>query len=223
MCAVRAGPEIVNTGLVLHLDAANPRSYPGSGTVWNDLSSNSNNGTLIGDATFNTANNGGIAFLANGYYNSGYIMPASNFTVNIVFQCTVFSPWAVLWASEVWNAGTGYLAFFSNSNAMVFTRGGSTSMAVTIPNIAAINYITCTLSSDNQAIVYLNGNLLGVGTIPVTSVSKSLIVNSRYSNNGIGFTDSKSSVVSHFSVYNRVLSAQEISQNFEATRSRYGI
>ena len=31
-------PQIVTSGLVLALDAANPKSYPGSGTAWNDLS-----------------------------------------------------------------------------------------------------------------------------------------------------------------------------------------
>jgi hypothetical protein len=40
------GPNIVRDGLVLALDAASPRSYPGSGTTWYDLSGNGNNGTL---------------------------------------------------------------------------------------------------------------------------------------------------------------------------------
>ena len=41
------GPNIVTDGLVLSLDAANKKSYPGTGTAWNDLSGNSNTGTLI--------------------------------------------------------------------------------------------------------------------------------------------------------------------------------
>ena len=51
------GPNIVREGLVLALDAASPRSYPGSGTVWNDLAG-SNNGTLTGGPTFNSGNGG---------------------------------------------------------------------------------------------------------------------------------------------------------------------
>ena len=39
--------SIVRDGLVLHLDAANKKSYPGSGTVWSDLSGNDRNGTLL--------------------------------------------------------------------------------------------------------------------------------------------------------------------------------
>jgi hypothetical protein len=45
------GPNIVRDGLVLALDAASPRSYPGSGTTWYDLSGNGNNGTLV-NSTF---------------------------------------------------------------------------------------------------------------------------------------------------------------------------
>ena len=37
--------QIVTDGLVLHLDAANPKSYIGSGTTWNDISGNRNNGS----------------------------------------------------------------------------------------------------------------------------------------------------------------------------------
>ena len=48
---VYSGPEIVNSGLVLHLDAANSRSYPGSGTNWSDLSGNSNTSSLVNGST----------------------------------------------------------------------------------------------------------------------------------------------------------------------------
>jgi hypothetical protein len=43
--AITRGPKIVRNGLVLALDAADKNSYPGTGTTWNDLSGNNNNGT----------------------------------------------------------------------------------------------------------------------------------------------------------------------------------
>ena len=55
------GPNIVTDELVLALDAASPRSYPGSGTVWNDLVG-SNNGTLTNNPTFDSGNGGSIVF-----------------------------------------------------------------------------------------------------------------------------------------------------------------
>ena len=80
------GPRIVTDGLVLCLDAGNSKSYPGSGTAWNDLSRNGNNGTLNGP-TFNSADRGSIVFDGtNDYVSTNYTQPAyttaSSFTWN---------------------------------------------------------------------------------------------------------------------------------------------
>ena len=56
------GPKIVTDGLVLLLDAGNTKSYPLSGTAVNDLSGNTNNGTLTNGPTFNSANGGYFSF-----------------------------------------------------------------------------------------------------------------------------------------------------------------
>ena len=42
-----AGPKLVTKGLVLALDAADPNSYPGSGTTWSDLTGNNLDATLL--------------------------------------------------------------------------------------------------------------------------------------------------------------------------------
>jgi hypothetical protein len=55
-------PRIVTDGLILALDAANTKSYPGSGTTWFDLSGNGNNGTLTNGPTFSSDNGGSIVF-----------------------------------------------------------------------------------------------------------------------------------------------------------------
>ena len=56
------GPNIVRDGLVLALDAASPRSYPGSGTTWYDLSGNNRHSTLGNGPTFNSEFGGSIVF-----------------------------------------------------------------------------------------------------------------------------------------------------------------
>ena len=56
------GPKTITNGLVLYLDAANKKSYPGSGATWTDLSGNSNTGTLTNGPTFSAANMGSILF-----------------------------------------------------------------------------------------------------------------------------------------------------------------
>ncbi len=45
--SVRGGPTVVTSGLILYLDAANPKSYPGSGPIWYDVSSNGNHGFIM--------------------------------------------------------------------------------------------------------------------------------------------------------------------------------
>jgi len=57
-----AGPDIVEDGLVLCLDAANPKSYPGSGNTWTDLRGNGNDGTLVNGVGYDSANNGSMVF-----------------------------------------------------------------------------------------------------------------------------------------------------------------
>ena len=72
-----SGPDIIQDGLVLCLDAASIRSYPKSGTTWSDLAG-SNNGTLTNGPTF-SSNNGGSVVLdgTNDYVHLGD--PSSNF------------------------------------------------------------------------------------------------------------------------------------------------
>ena len=55
-------PKVVTDGLVLYLDAANPKSYVSGSTAWNDVSRGGNNGTLTNGPTFNSANGGSIVF-----------------------------------------------------------------------------------------------------------------------------------------------------------------
>ena len=65
-------PQISLNGLVLCLDAANPKSYPGSGTTWTDLSGNGNNGTLVNGVGYSSDNLGSLVFDgANDYVNAG--------------------------------------------------------------------------------------------------------------------------------------------------------
>ena len=54
--------SLVRDGLVLHLDAANKKSYSGTGTAWNDMSGNNNNATLVNSVAHSTANNGSMVF-----------------------------------------------------------------------------------------------------------------------------------------------------------------
>ena len=60
--AFNYSPKIVTDGLVLYLDAANTKSYPGTGTVWTDISRTNNNGTLTNGPTYTSTFGGSIVF-----------------------------------------------------------------------------------------------------------------------------------------------------------------
>ena len=67
--------SIIDDGLVLYLDAANTKSYPGSGTTWTDLSGNGNNGTLENGVGYNSGNGGSLVF--DGVDDYDYVLISS--------------------------------------------------------------------------------------------------------------------------------------------------
>jgi hypothetical protein len=82
-------PPIVTNGLVLHLDAANIRSYPKSGTTWTDLSGNGNNGTLVSSPTFDNSNGGNISIPSTvSYidYGTAFTLGAGDFAIDVWFK-----------------------------------------------------------------------------------------------------------------------------------------
>jgi len=96
------GPNISTSGLVLALDAANTKSYPGSGTTWTDMSGNNNNGTLTNGPTFNSANGGSIVF-----DGSNDFVTLGNQSV-LGFTNGIFSVEAWVYIPNSWTAGSQY-------------------------------------------------------------------------------------------------------------------
>ena len=84
---VAAAPTIVTNGLILNLDASNTSSYPGTGTVWTDLSGQNNNGTLVNGVGYSSVNGGTLTFDGvNDYVNMGNIFNfgTGDFTYEVV-------------------------------------------------------------------------------------------------------------------------------------------
>jgi uncharacterized delta-60 repeat protein len=94
--ALSHSPSIITQNLSLCLDAANPKSYPGSGTTWTDLSGNGNTGTLTNGPTFDSDNLGSLSFDGVDDYStltSNYTLSAGwtlSFWGNPIFDSTVF-------------------------------------------------------------------------------------------------------------------------------------
>ena len=208
---------IVVDGLVLHLDAGNAASYPGSGTTWTDLSGNGNTGTLNNGPTYSSSNGGYIIFDGTNDYVSSTLPSLTSYTT---------SAWVRL---RIPNAGEHQLLQTLNDNFGMsvlnnkfFTYNGTGNTGVqTVVNDVWYNWVVTSTNTPSNSTKIIINNVLSVYNIFSTyrAISSGAIAlagwigQSRYLNADIGA----------FAVYNRVLSAAEITQNFNALKGRYGL
>ena len=216
-------PRIVTDGLVFCVDAANKRSYPGAGTTWTDLTANKNNGTLTNGPTFDSANGGGV--LLDGtddYIDFGTIGSSitSYFTWQIVVKPISFSKTLRL----MWSRNGGGIWTSLDSNNVYFTLGALTDYSMSGTFEIGKIYVLTYVISNNQWIMYVNGSLLNTITINTSRTQSDnvwrcgVIIN----NNGTIRSDTYSNQTMYaIAYYNRALSAEEIKQNYLATKGRY--
>jgi hypothetical protein len=223
--ATQGGPNIVTDGLVLYLDAANQKSYPGSGTVWTDLSGNGNNGTLINGPTFNSNNGGEIAF--DGV--DDFIITSNTLTLSDSFDWTI-----QCWISSFQtNPRSSYLRFLGKKESIsnffhfewydrIFGRnktGGTFAFQTGFTPPLPLNdeLFLLTMTGNNGIMeLYLNTNK--------TSVNISLSGDLEFFDIIATFPKiSPGGRLSTFFYYNRALTSQEIQQNYNATKSRFGL
>lgn len=241
------GAKIVRDGLVLHLDAANKKSYPGSGNVWNDLSGNGNNGSIsngeyVSAGYFrnlgNVSNSFVVSISNSTSINSAFSVTTGGWTIEeIIWTNSVVYPEAdggsVISSSAYGGSATGFDWNHGDPNTkFVFgvTNGGATTYdkEVTINLISPYDALNVwkhrTMIWDrtlNSVSLYINGVYQGGGSI--SEVQGQTL----YDGGGMTFGSlygwrhyGRRSILRS---YNRVLTSVEIRQNFEATRSRYGI
>jgi hypothetical protein len=231
---------IVRDGLVLDLDAANPLSYPGSGTVWKDLSGNGNDGTLVNGAGYISTNSGALTFDGVNDYVSVTPQSAVTFGTQLTY--------------EVWIYPTDYTDSGGNRFYLIDPRGngntsgmnsyflydyinGTDTVRITSGNSGAEvqsdnfsmplnrwHHILVTRNSTSW-VIYFNGQVLNTRTsssstsltLPATAFR---IMTYAAGSSGQHFYEGRTGNVK---IYNRTLAAQEVQQNFNALRGRYGI
>lgn len=224
------GPHIVLDGLVFYLDAANKKSYPGNGTIWNDLTSYSKKGLLINGTTYDSDNGGSILFDGedDGVNFDNLNLPNSGArTITTWFKstgtdaCSIFaygnintpSQSNILHLNIVGN-GSIYWAF---NNADFYTNP--------LLDNSSYYFITCTYNGGvldtNNVKIYLNGIELSVTGIGGNIGQYPNTIDTSYSlgyDNGIRYFKGNISV---FSFYNRALTDSEVVQNYNAMRTRF--
>ena len=223
--------SIVTSGLVFNLQTA-----PLSGTTWTDASGNGYNATLQGSSSYTGSFGGGIKLNNddnNGtdYISVPYNISASTVTVEVVASFNPTSFWGVIWSNEFYNSDAGYFAYMDSSTTLNYGKPTSESSEAITASNAVRQWIFVLNGTQNS--LYLNS--LQVGTTDTVSIqtlftSNNFYFGARHTNEGTGFTDvlnnSNSALQPVFyqmRLYNKALSGDEITQNYNAIKSTYGI
>ena len=215
---------VVQDGLVFNLDASKFYSYPKSGTAWTDLTNNGRNGTLLNGPTYNSSNGGSLVFdNSNDYVQCDGSITVTEATFIIWFKWSIISPYDGLLIS-IGATSTGILFTFSGNPGYIWNGASNTYLwenGIRPPENTWSMYALSVTSSAATAYVYDTGGLrTAVNTVSHTSTTLDDIK--------IGFTEGQSNGLfggnmAQALIYNRALTAGEIAQNFNATRSRFGI
>ena len=224
-------PLIVTDGLTFYLDAANTKSYSGTGnTVLNIASTSAIGATKTAGIAFSsTSAPTFVATADSNYLLSDYTLASgTSFTVCMWFKRVGNSYWTALFGNEVWNSGTGYVAMLTNANSITFTRGGAEELNYSNAGFASSNfnfYAFVKNPSGSNSFIYINGVQVASGSISNVAISKPFVFNTRWENTGVSPStgDSRESQFAQMYVYNRALTASEIVQNYNATKRRYGL
>ena len=231
--AIFYNPRTITDGLVLALDAANSKSYPGTGTTWTDLSGRGNTGTLTNGPTYSSANGGSIVFDGVNDYVSGSLG-----TLNPPFTLEYFGKFNNItqFNYEYFGSVGDYSTNGMISISKIGTQDGNTSyhgymyvypgfggVVRTDIDLRTTNYqhlVVILLSSSPYIRVYKNG----VEGSMVDALSAPINTNGNYRIGAWGNnTWWLNGNIASTKIYNRALSAAEVSQNFNALRSRFSI
>jgi hypothetical protein len=256
------GPKIVTDGLVLCLDAANRKSYPGSGSTWYDLSGNGYNGIINGATYLNSDYgifdfNGSSNYIDLGSYASNLIFNAPA-TVSVWFNpdsSISVSNWVFsisngisdintdnvdLWGIIYGNSTTSLNNEIFSVNRAINQQSPNLQTSVNVDGITSgpsyqnswVNFTVVMESNSTIWKCYVNSGLQ-------TLTQSSYWIGTHYgygddfdakANVTLGALKRGNAIVNYFdgsisivSLYNKALSANEVQQNYNALKGRYGL
>jgi hypothetical protein len=225
--AIRYNSQIVKDNLLFYLDAGNVKSYPGSGTTWYDLSSNGNNFTMQGTLSWdpitgfsgfdgNTSGNG------NKFYKSSFptglktSQGGAGLTIMIWTRSNVTGGWRKL----IGNAdGENYIDLYQGTSTYAWHQDGS----------GETLYYNGGINVSNDALL-INDNVWRL--LWATNLNNGLTSNPTY---GLTIGNEPNSSpqgtnaypwignIALVAMYSRILTTDEMIQNFNATRRRFGV
>ena len=211
--AIKHSPRIVTDGLVAHYDAANTKSYPGSGTAWKDLSGKANNGTIYHSPSFSNDNAGKFNFDTSDYVDCGNILSQTAYTKSAWFRPES--------ATQNIISGPSNHAFWMNGTDDTLRaghQGAWTTVSHTVPSGNMLNQWwngAVTWNDSTGWVLYLNGVQVDTDSDTADPNGSGVYIG-RYSS-GNWFDGDIAEVL----IYDRAITAAEVLQNYQALKERY--
>ena len=214
---VKAGPRIVQNGLILDVDAAVSRSYSGSGLTANGLVGGIG-GTLVNGVGFGTTNNGFFIFDgSNDHINFGNSSTLQQSSGTLSVWAKASSPGGS-YRGIIAKQGS-YGLFYVTGQLWIYDWGADLgrSTGIDIADNTWKNLVLTYQSGvSNGTFIYLNG--VSVLTTTITVLNQ---INNLFGGAEANAGQYAACQISSFNMYSRVLTAQEVLQNYNATKGRY--
>jgi prepilin-type N-terminal cleavage/methylation domain-containing protein len=228
-------PTIVQNGLILHLDAGNTASYPGSGTTWTSLSGNGNNGTLtnlygstIDIPTYSNSNGGSLVFDGiNELVTHGNVTSLNfgtgSFTVDFWMRPIAWGDgYSRGIADKKPNDGTSGWTIYNDGGqpSKINARLGAENNFFSSTSVVTNTWQHWTLVRNGSTLYwYYNATQDSIGTNSANLTNTT----SFYIGRSQTWSGTFSGNISVVAIYNRALSTSEITQNHDVLKSRYGL
>jgi hypothetical protein len=221
------------TGLQL-----NYLNAPSTGSTWRDESGNGLNASVYtagtGSSTYVSSNNGGLTLGPSNITNmamvanTGYNLSVP-FSVEVIANITASSFWATLFGNENYNSALGWFAYWTSSTSITIGSTSRTNIYTVTANASAIRQFIITVDATPTLNFYINGTLqipvsTGYTVAPSTSTS-GLNFASRHPNGGTTGTPNDCAPGTYYQMraYNIALSQSQVTANYNAVKTTYGI
>ena len=221
-------PSIVTDGLILCLDAANTRSYAGTGITWTDISGNNKSGTGQTGVSYSSINTG--KFILNGAESGYFSLPLVTSTITNVTMCcwvnittlSLRGPFIVNGSFTGYAIGVGLNSYDDYGNNLIALFPGNRWISSGVSLGLGWKHVAITLDGSSLPRIYLDGRLINsyAGMNPRVPTTATYI-GREVGGENVGITRAFGGEVGMVQMYSRQLSDAEILQNFNSGRKKY--
>lgn len=231
--ATDSNQKIVTNGLILHLDAAQLRSYGGTGTTWSDLSGNRFDFTLNNGTAYSSSNGGIFSFdgindyasrtmnstlrpttiTLEGWVRKTTVPLATNFIIGLQYSTGFYKTYGLYY----WD---GRLTMVINQTNLAIRGGGSISTNTWYHFVGTYDLSSIKTYADGV----LEATTVYSSSIVYDTSNTELTIGSTYDGTGYQVNNTRwwDGAMGIIRIYNRALTATEILQNYNANRTRFG-